>query len=87
MSFFMFKVYIIYSKVLDRYYVGYTEDISIRLEQHNTGQSTYTSKANDWLLMYTENYLTRKEAHQRELEIKKKKSRKYLEWLIESKQG
>jgi putative endonuclease len=32
--------------------------------------------------MYTEKFETREQAHKRELEIKRKKSRKYIEWLI-----
>ena len=69
--------------MLDRYYIGHTEDIT-RLEQHNSGISTYTAAANDWLLVYSEDYDTRELARKRELEIKKKKSRKYIEWLISS---
>jgi putative endonuclease len=80
----MYHLYIIYSQKLDRYYVGYTADVALRLEQHNNGLSTYTSKASDWVLMYKEAFASREEAHKRELAIKKKKSRRYIEWLIES---
>ena len=85
LSFFMlFSVYIIYSAKLDKYYVGYTEHLLIRLNQHNNGESTFTSKANDWILKCTEAFDSREKAHCRELEIKRKKSRKYIEWLISS---
>ena len=80
----MYTVYIIYSHSLDKYYIGYTEDVDNRLEQHNSGISTFTAKANDWELKITEEYSSREMAHKRELEIKKKKSRKYIEWLISS---
>jgi putative endonuclease len=80
----MFYVYIIYSGKLDRYYVGYTSDVAIRLEQHNTGKSSFTSKASDWKLVFQEQFTSREEAHRRELNIKNKKSRKYIEWLIGS---
>jgi putative endonuclease len=74
LSFFMvFSVYIIYSAKLDKYYVGYTEHLSIRLNQHNNGESTFTSKANDWILKYTEAFDSREMVHGRELEIKRKK--------------
>jgi hypothetical protein len=43
----MFYLYIIYSSKLDRYYVGYTADIEVRIVQHNSGLSSFTSKAND----------------------------------------
>ena len=79
----MYYVYIIYSKKLNRYYIGYTEDFLKRLVEHNSGISTYTSKANDWILKYIETHLNRLDAHRREMEIKGKKSRKYIEWLID----
>ena len=78
----MFSVYIIYSNSLDRYYVGHSSDVCVRLNQHNGGYSKYISKASDWELRYTEQFPSREEAHKRELEIKRKKSRKYIEWLV-----
>jgi len=79
-----FWVYIIYSCSLDRYYVGYTIDLEKRLAEHNNGISTFTSKAIDWELKLSINYSSREQAMQKEKEIKKKKSRKYIEWLISS---
>jgi putative endonuclease len=81
----MYFVYIIYSKNLDRYYTGYTKDLNIRLQQHNSGASTFTSKGTDWVLCFSEPYPTRAAAQAREREIKNKKSRKYIEWIVESK--
>jgi putative endonuclease len=78
----MFFVYIIYSQKLDKFYTGYTEDLVQRLDQHNSGFSKYTSKADDWNLMFSKEFETRLLAHRYELAIKKKKSRKYIEWLI-----
>ena len=74
--------YILYSAKIDRYYIGHTEDLELRLLQHNSGISTFTSKATDWGLVYKQAFKTREEARNRELEIKKKKSRKYIEWII-----
>ncbi len=79
-----YSVYIIYSPSLDKYYIGYSEDIAIRLAEHNSGISTYTSKARDWVRKYSEPFDSRINAMKRESEIKKKKSRKYIEWLISS---
>ena len=83
----MFVVYIIYSQKLDRFYIGHTEDIAIRINEHNSGISNYTSKAKDWVIKLTIAFKTREEAKRRELEIKKKKSRKYIEWLILESKG
>lgn len=79
-----YSVYIIYSSKLDKYYVGYSEDVAVRLEEHNSGISAFTSKATDWIIKYREEFVSRELAHSRELEIKRKKSRKYVEWLIQS---
>jgi putative endonuclease len=79
-----YHVYIIYSAKLDRYYVGYSEDLDKRLEQHNSGISVFTSSVNDWKLRHEELFSSREEAMKREKEIKKKKSRKYIEWLVSS---
>jgi len=78
----MFYIYIIYSEKIDKYYVGQTENVEQRLFSHSIGISTYTSISDDWKLVYTESFETRNEAIRRENEIKKKKSRKYIEWLI-----
>jgi putative endonuclease len=32
----------------DRYYIGFTEDLSSRLNKHNTGQVQHTSKFRPW---------------------------------------
>ncbi len=79
-----YAVYIIYSQSIDKYYVGYSENVDERLKQHNSGISDYSSAAVDWELKYTEYFTTRKEAIGREKEIKRKKSRKYVQWLISS---
>ena len=80
----MYKVYIIYSLKLDRYYIGHTENIAIRLQRHIHGISVFTASADDWVLKYIEEFETRAAAHARERQIKKKKSRRYIEWLINS---
>jgi putative endonuclease len=79
----VFFIYILYSEKCDKYYVGHTHDIDIRIQEHNTGKGGKFSKnCIPWKLMYSETYPSRKEAIQRERSIKNKKSRKYLELLI-----
>ncbi|GGE21569.1 GIY-YIG nuclease family protein [Psychroflexus salis] len=75
--------YILYSKLLDKYHVGYTNIlIEERLKKHNTNHKGFTSKANDWVVVYVEVFDSKNEAYAREREIKAKKSRKYIEKLI-----
>jgi putative endonuclease len=77
----MFKVYILYSVIKDKYYVGQTEDLERRLAVHNMRNNMGTS---DWKLKYYESFETRSEAMKRESEIKSKKRRSYLEGLIKN---
>ena len=79
-----FYVYILYSPSLDQYYIGHTENLEDRIFRHTNSGSKSTKKANDWGIKYNEEFESRKDAMHRELEIKNKKSRKYIEWLIGS---
>ena len=81
----MYFVYILYSKQLDRYYVGQTDNIEKRLQSHLSGISKYTSSAKDWTIVYTETFQTREHAIKRENEIKRMKSRRYIESLLQGK--
>ena len=83
----MWFVYILYSNKLDRYYTGSTDDLEWRLERHNSGWGRYTKKGIPWKLVCNEEYSTKSEALKREREIKKKKSRKYIEELISHARG
>ncbi len=80
----MFYVYIIYSELLNKYYVGSCQNIDERLRDHLNSRSKYTKSAKDWKLKYSESFFSRSEAYQREMQIKKMKSRTYIEKLIEN---
>ncbi len=67
----MFYVYILFSKSCNIYYKGFTADISKRLEYHNTGKSNYTSKTNDWELVYCDKFETKRDALIEEKRLKK----------------
>jgi len=75
-------VYIIFSKSLDRYYIGQTKNLENRLYRHRNSGSKSTKKAKDWVLVYKELFVNRSFAVKREFEIKSKKSRVYIEQLI-----
>jgi putative endonuclease len=78
----MYSVYILQSEQHGKYYIGHTDSLSRRLEEHNNGLSKYTKSFRPWRLVYTEHYETRSLAMQRETEIKQKKSRNYITRLI-----
>jgi len=78
----MFFVYILYSKSLDRYYVGHTVSLNDRLKRHNSGRSKATKGGIPWVISYTETFETKADAYKRERLIKAKKSRIFIEKLI-----
>ena len=81
----MYFTYILHSENYDRYYTGHCEDLQKRLQRHNSKLVTSTKRFAPWKIVYFEIYPTKLEANMRELEIKKMKSRKYIESLIKSK--
>ena len=66
----MFYVYIIWSDKLGLYYIGQTNDLSRRFNEHKTGLSKFTSLSDDWKLVYYEAYTSRKLAMNRETKLK-----------------
>jgi putative endonuclease len=81
---YMYFVYILYSEKCDRYYIGYCSDIEARLHRHNSGMVTATRNCRPYIIKAIKAFSFEVEARKEELRIKKQKSRKYLEWLIET---
>ena len=52
-------VYIIYSNLLDKYYIGYTSDLNQRILRHNDGWSRSTKAGIPWVLVYYEEFDTK----------------------------
>ena len=77
-------VYILYSREVDKYYIGCTEDtITERLRRHLSNHRGFTSRAKDWALVYSEIFDIKTEAVKRERELKGWKSRSRIKELIE----
>jgi putative endonuclease len=66
----MFYVYVIRSDIDGRFYVGMTEDVDKRLEQHNKGMTFSTKGYRPWKLFFNEILQTREEARKREKYLK-----------------
>jgi putative endonuclease len=77
-------VYILYSQLRDRYYIGYSQDPFERLEEHNLGATKSTRPGRPWKIVYIEKYENKSAAIKRELEIKKMKSRKHIESILKN---
>lgn len=83
----MFCTYIIQSELDGSYYIGFTENLERRLENHNLGLSKYTSKKMPWELVYFEAFKTKKESILREKFLKRQKNRDFYLSLIENKRS
>ena len=76
-------VYILQSLRTGEYYVGQTNNIKNRLLQHNRGYSKSTKNGVPWECKFIKEFSGRSEAMKYENKLKRMKSRKYLENLIE----
>lgn len=74
----MYFTYVIYSKANNKIYVGQTNNLKLRLNEHNKGLSKYTSKYIPWELIYYEKFATRAEAMKREKELKTHRGRDFI---------
>ncbi len=80
----MYSVYIIYSEKLDKYYIGYSSNVTDRLIKHNRKSKGFSNSGRPWKIIYTESFNNKKEAMIRESELKKWKDRNRLETLIKA---
>ena len=82
-----YTVYIIQSLKDDSFYIGYTTDIKRRIEEHNSGNTRYSSKKRPWVLVYAENFDNKHDALIRERFLKKQKNRQFYLKLIQNQKS
>lgn len=85
----MYYFYVLKSEKLNKCYYGYSEDLKRRLKEHNTGQSEFTKLGIPWKLVYYEAFSSKKDAQDREKQMKRRKNtyallRKRIKRSIES---
>ncbi|MAZ40895.1 excinuclease ABC subunit C [bacterium] len=67
----MYYVYVLKSKTDESLYIGYTNDLKRRFEEHNTKQSKSTKSKAPFELVYYEAYNSRSDAKYREKQLKR----------------
>ena len=77
------EVYILTSPAAGLYYIGYTKNLTDRIEMHKNGtfEGSFTSKEKDWELFYHFECESICQSRRIEKHIKQMKSRKYIENL------
>jgi putative endonuclease len=78
----MYSVYILYSQKIDRFYIGFSSDVHQRLLKHNRVSKGFSNTGKPWILVYQEVFQNKKEAMNRERQLKKWKNRERLLNLI-----
>ena len=78
----MYTVYVLYSLILKKRYIGSTSDLTKRIKEHNSGKSKFTKGGIPWELVYKEDLKTNSEAKKRELYFKTGVGRKSLDELL-----
>ena len=57
-------------------YVGYTNNIKLRLEKHNTNKGAKSTKGHKWLLIYNKKFKSKSEAMSYEFKLKKDRTKR-----------
>jgi len=78
----MYNVYILYSKKLNKKYIGVTKNLKERVDQHKSKQTPFTSKDSDWKLVYYEVFSSKLDAYSEEKFLKTGKGRERIKYLL-----
>jgi len=73
-----YYVYILFSQIRKRYYVGQTKDLEKRIKRHNTGLVLSTKGGKPWGLVKRFELESRSEAMRLEHKIKKRGIERFL---------
>ena len=74
----MFYVYVLRSEADSGFYIGYTNNLRIRLKEHRAGKSFATAHRSPWTLVYYEAYIEQADALGRERYLKSGAGRRFL---------
>ena len=78
----MHKVYIIQSQKNNRYYIGCTNNLKTRLEQHNKRQNYSTQNGIPWKLIAFKDFENQQEAYDYEKKVKSYKGGNAFKKLV-----
>ena len=78
----MFTTYVLLSSKNGRHYIGSTNNLERRLNEHNRGTTKALRYSGPYKTIYTEVFETQLEARRRELELKTGKGREWLKAIL-----
>jgi putative endonuclease len=80
----MSVVYVLQSESSKRFYIGCADQPELRLTEHNRGQTVSTRGRGPWIVAYQEQFDTLVAARRRERQLKRWKSHRSIQELIDS---
>jgi len=83
----MYFVYILQSLRDKKLYVGYTDNVKRRIEEHNKGRVSITKNRRPFKLIYVEGYLNQQDATSREKCFKTGWGRTYVKKVLNNYLG
>ena len=66
----MHYIYIIQSKIANKYYIGCTNNLQLRLRDHNFGYCKSTKKYKPWILITFRSFTNQQDAYNMEKMVK-----------------
>ncbi len=77
-------VYILQSDSNGKLYKGQTTDLKRRLQEHNSGNSKFTSLNGPWKLIYYEAFLNKQDALEEERFLKSGKGKERIKYILKN---
>jgi putative endonuclease len=74
--------YALHSEIYNRLYIGHTDNLSRRIEQHNKGKVASTKPYIPYKLIYYEKFNSRLDAVKKEKQLKTSKGRDFIKTFI-----
>jgi len=83
----MYYVYVLLSLRDKRFYIGFSEDVKRRLEEHNADRNTSTKPRRPLELIYYEAHYSKEDALRRERYFKTNKGKSTLKQMLRTTMG
>lgn len=78
----MYYVYVLLSQKDNNFYIGFTENIDQRLDEHNVGKNVSTKLRRPFKLIYCEGHTSKSDALRREKYFKTTKGKTTLKQIL-----
>ena len=65
-----FYVYMLRSEIVEKFYIGSISDLGKRIKLYNSTKARWTKKYQPWVLIHSEEFISRSEAIKRERYLK-----------------